>query len=164
MPRLSIILAVVATTVVQTFHMIEHFLQVYRVEVDHIPSRGGLAGPAVEAEWVHMAYNGTVMLLIVVAVVVLGGRVSNRPTALLVAAGAVQSWHTVEHVAKVSQHVITGQKVNPGLLGDYFNLYWFHFTINLAVYVPCLLAALLVLWELRPRALSAPALPRAARV
>lgn len=34
--------------------------------------------------------------------------------------------------------------MNPGVVGGYFDLVWFHFTINLAVYGLCLVAA--VVW------------------
>jgi parallel beta-helix repeat protein len=134
--------------VVQSFHMVEHFLQVYRVKVDHIPSRGGLAGPGVDSEWVHLAYNVTVLAMLVVAVAYAGRR-SEGARAAVVGATVVQAWHSIEHVAKVIQHVTLGAKVNPGVIGGNFDLVWFHFTINLVVYALGVLAALL--WILAQR-------------
>ncbi len=55
----------------------------------------------------------------------------------------IQGWHAIEHIAKITQHITTGAKVNPGLIGGYFDLVWFHFTINLVVYGLCVAAALL---------------------
>ncbi len=66
-----------ASLVVQTFHMIEHGLQVFRVRVDGVPSRGGLVGPGVEAEWVHLIYNVSVLLSVLV-IVAARSRVGNR--------------------------------------------------------------------------------------
>jgi hypothetical protein len=46
----------------------------------------------------------------------------------------VQGYHVLEHTAKLAQHIATGAKVNPGLLGGHVDLVWFHFAINLTVY------------------------------
>lgn len=129
--------AFLGVLLVQSFHMFEHALQVYRVHVDLVPSRGGLAGPGVDVEWVHLAYNGALMLFLVVAAKQWHRWPGRTP---LVAAVLIEGWHTLEHVAKVVQHVVTGAKVNPGLVGGYFDLVWFHFTLNLAVYALCLIA------------------------
>ncbi|MBW3595499.1 MAG: right-handed parallel beta-helix repeat-containing protein [Actinobacteria bacterium] len=122
---------------VQSFHMFEHALQVYRVHVDLVPSRGGLAGPGVDVEWVHLAYNAGLMLFLVIAAMQWDRWPGRTP---LVGAVLIEGWHTLEHVAKVIQHVVTGAKVNPGLVGGYFDLVWFHFTLNLAVYALCVIA------------------------
>jgi len=157
-PAHAVIAGFAFLLVVQSFHMFEHALQVHRVTVDHVPSRGGLAGPGVETEWVHLAYNVTVLALLA-AIALAARRLPGSGLTAVVAATGIQTWHAVEHVAKVFQHVVTGAKVNPGLLGTQFNLVWFHFTINLAVYVLCVVAAVLwgVAWwrsrtrrELRP--------------
>ncbi|MGI8407858.1 MAG: hypothetical protein ACR2L3_05045, partial [Actinomycetota bacterium] len=39
---------------------------------------------------------------------------------------------------KLSQHLITGAKVNPGLAGKAFDLVLFHYAINLMVYLALL--------------------------
>lgn len=139
-PREVVAFALLLGLVVQGFHMLEHFIQVFRVHADGVPSRGGIVGPAVDAEWIHFAYNGAVFLFLVTIVV--ARRRGWRPAGnvavgdgLLVAAALVQGYHVVEHSVKVAQHVITGAKVNPGLLGQEVNLVWLHFAINLAVYV-----------------------------
>lgn len=128
---------------VQSFHMVEHWLQVYRVHVDLIPSRGGLVGPSVEAEWVHLTYNSALWLFILLVFLELRRSSSDGRVGLMGGAVLIQGWHSIEHVAKIFQHITTGAKVNPGLLGNFTDLVWFHFTINLTVYGLCLAAALL---------------------
>lgn len=158
--RFSVLAALAVALVVQTFHMVEHVLQVHRVTVDHVPSRGGLAGPGVDTEWVHLVYN-LVLLAVLVAVALSSRGAALSGTSALVGAVLIQSWHGVEHVVKVFQHVTTGAKVNPGVIGGQFDLVWFHFTVNLAVYALCLLAAVLwgaALWRNRT-AVSRPADP-----
>ncbi|HEV3473184.1 MAG TPA: hypothetical protein VG408_08280, partial [Actinomycetota bacterium] len=132
----AILLLVVGGVLVQTFHMAEHVVQVLRVHADGIPSRGSIVGSIADTEWVHFGYNTMVLLLFAVLFTLRPGAGRARTIAGdVVAAGiAIQSFHVVEHIAKVTQHVVTGAKVNPGLLGTYFDLVWFHLTINLAVY------------------------------
>ncbi|MDP9067483.1 MAG: right-handed parallel beta-helix repeat-containing protein [Actinomycetota bacterium] len=147
---------------VQSFHMVEHALQVYRVHVDGVPSRGGIAGPAVEAEWIHFVYN--LVVLVGIGVVALGRARGWRPRgrvgagdSLLAAAVALQGYHVVEHSVKLVQHVQGGAKVNPGIAGAHVDLVLLHFGINLAVYLAVAGAALAYAWR---RDLTAPALRR----
>ena len=138
----------VAGLIVQTFHMIEHGLQVFRVRVDGVPSRGGLVGPVVEAEWIHFIYNGLVVAGLVAVVLARSrgwtppGRIAGADRLLLTAA-VIQSYHFVEHSVKLAQHVVGGAKVNPGIAGRFLDLVLFHYAINLAVYLACLGAGLL---------------------
>jgi hypothetical protein len=124
---------------VQSFHIVEHVLQAFRVHADGVPSRGGIVGPAVDAEWIHFTYNAVVLGGMAVGLAARyrgwrpagGARIGDW---FLAAAVGIQSYHLVEHTFKVVQHVVTGAKVNPGILGASFNLVWLHFAINLAVY------------------------------
>ena len=125
---------------VQSFHLVEHMLQVYRVHVDGVPSKGGIVGPVVEAEWIHFIYNTSVFAGI--AAVAIARRRGWRPgtglvwgDSLMGAAVVLQGYHVVEHSAKLYQHLTTGSKVNPGVLGGETDLVLFHYAINLAVYV-----------------------------
>jgi len=136
---------------VQTFHMVEHSLQVYRVHFDGVPSRGGLAGPRVEPEWIHLAYNAVVLvaLALIVAARARGWRPRGRVDLgdrLLLVACFVQGYHVVEHTAKVAQHLATGAKVNDGLAGRFVDLVFLHFGINLVVYIALVAAALAYTW------------------
>lgn len=149
-----------ACLVVQTFHMIEHGLQVFRVRVDGVPSRGGLAGPAVEAEWVHLIYNVSVLLAVVL---ILAARSrgweprgpSGTGDRFLVLAAAVQSYHVIEHTAKVVQHLASGAKVNDGIAGAFIDLVLLHFGLNLIVYVACLAASVAYVYRRGPVRLAA---------
>ena len=142
----------VAGLVVQSFHMLEHVVQVWRVYVDGVPSRGSLVGSVADTEWVHFSYNAAVLVLFGA---VLGLRRDWRPPGrarsadTMIATGfALQGYHVIEHTAKLIQHVTTGDKVNPGLIGGKIDLVWFHFGINAAVYVA--FAAALWLYLRRP--------------
>jgi hypothetical protein len=61
------------------------------------------------------------------------------PRALWVAAG-VQTYHLAEHGLKLAQHLTAGCHSCPGLLGQFGDLIWIHFTINLLVMAPMLVA------------------------
>ena len=139
---------------VQTFHMAEHVLQVYRVHVDGVPGRGGLAGPSVDAEVVHFLYNAAVLgMLVMVGVARRNGWApQGRLEAgdrLLAAAVLIQGYHMVEHSTKLVQHVVTGAKVNDGILGAFIDLVWLHYALNLAVYASFVGACVAYGWPLR---------------
>ncbi|HJR45071.1 MAG TPA: right-handed parallel beta-helix repeat-containing protein [Actinomycetota bacterium] len=132
---------------IQTFHMAEHTLQVWRVRIDQIPSRGGIVGPRVEAEWIHFAYNGAVVLAIAIVFVARArgwapaGRLDIGDR-MLTAGLLVQGYHFVEHSAKLFQHIQGGAKVNPGFAGGVVDLVLLHFAVNLIVYLAMVGAAL----------------------
>jgi parallel beta-helix repeat protein len=131
--------ALVVGLVVQTFHMAEHVVQVFRVRFDGVPSKGSLVGSVVDTEWVHFVYNSAVLggLAAVLLLRVFGWQPKGRAhfgDALLLVAAAVQSYHVVEHSAKLAQHLVTGAKVNPGFVGGQIDLVWLHFVLNLVVY------------------------------
>lgn len=147
--------AIMATGLaIQTFHMSEHALQLYRVKFDGVPSRGGIVGPVVEAEWIHFFYNGAVWAAM--ALLLVARRRGWKPRGnllagdrLLVAATVLQGYHFIEHSLKLSQHLATGSKVNPGALGHQVDLVLLHFSINLAVYAGFSGACLCYAWARR---------------
>lgn len=135
----AVTVGVTVGVIVQSFHMSEHLLQFFRVKIDGVPSRGGLAGPAVETEWVHLAYNLVVVMLM--AGLLVARRHGWGPQAwgwrdhLLVAGTALQGYHALEHAFKIGQHLDTGAKVNPGILGHAVDLVHLHLALNAAVYL-----------------------------
>jgi nitrous oxidase accessory protein NosD len=137
---------------VQSFHMLEHVVQLYRVRMDGLPSRGSLVGSVVDTEWVHFVYNAIV--LVGFAALLLLRRRGWKPSGtnlrlgdgLILSAVLLQSYHVVEHSLKVFQHVATGAKVNPGLLGNHFDLVLLHFGVNAAIYIAFIAAAIFYLW------------------
>jgi hypothetical protein len=47
-----------------------------------------------------------------------------------------QSWHFVEHIAKLGQHFTDGCISCPGILGFSFDLVILHFVYNLVTFIP----------------------------
>jgi len=130
----------VAGFAVQSFHMLEHLVQVYQVYVADSYIRSGLAGQKVDVEWVHFLYNLAVLGFLVWAwrLVRPGGAFAGavgRASGFLLAAFAVQLYHMAEHTAKIVQHLAWGIDPAPGIIGGAAGLVWFHFGINLTVYV-----------------------------
>jgi hypothetical protein len=72
----------------------------------------------------------------------------------------IQAYHFVEHTAKMVQHLVWGVKTAPGLLGGPVGLVWFHYGINLAVYIAMAVPVVLLArtW-LRDRSASGDLLP-----
>ncbi|HEX2029942.1 MAG TPA: right-handed parallel beta-helix repeat-containing protein [Actinomycetota bacterium] len=151
--------------VVQTFHMTEHAVQVVQVYVLDSQHRSGLLGSLIDTEWVHFVYNLAVFGFI--AGVWALGRPARRPAlprkaaSWALAALVVQGYHLAEHTAKIVQHVASGIDPAPGLVGGELGLVWFHFGINLAVYVAM---AIPVVALLRRRPAPRPVTPLPERV
>jgi hypothetical protein len=138
--------------VVQSFHMLEHGIQVVQVYVAESEVRSGLAGARVDTEWVHFAFNFAVLGFLIWAWRLLRpegsfGDRAGRGTPWLLAAMLIQVYHFAEHAAKVVQHVSTGVDPAPGIFGKTAGLVWFHFGINLAVYVGMAIPLGTVLWR-----------------
>jgi hypothetical protein len=119
---------------IQSFHMLEHGVQVYQTYVAQAEQRKGLLGSIVDTEWVHFGFNIAVLLFMAWAAALLWRSLPPGAASLLVGAVVIQGYHLAEHVAKIVQHLSTGVDPAPGLLGDNVGLVWFHFGINLAVY------------------------------
>ncbi|MGH2747808.1 MAG: right-handed parallel beta-helix repeat-containing protein [Actinomycetota bacterium] len=140
---------------VQSFHMLEHVIQFYRVHMEGVPSRGALVGSVVDTEWVHFTYNALVLGGLVALLVLrrrgwtpsgMNPAVGDR---LILASALLQGYHVVEHSLKVTQHVLTEAKVNPGLLGNHFDLVLLHFGLNAAIYLAFIAGAIAYLWPRR---------------
>lgn len=144
---------------VQTFHMLEHGVQVFQVYVAEGETRSGLAGQVADTEWVHFVYNAAVLAFMAWACRLLLSRrwgtvaLAATPAAgFLAGATLIQAYHFAEHAAKVVQHSALGIDPAPGIVGGRFGLVWFHFGINLAVYAGFALAVALLLWPAAIRA------------
>jgi hypothetical protein len=137
LPR-STVMVLAVGLVVTSFHMLEHIVQVFQVYVADAEHRSGLLGAWIDTEWVHFVYNLAVVGFVawLWRLVRPGGRAESRTGATwALAALVIQGYHVVEHTAKMIQHLALGVKVAPGLLGGPAGLVWFHFGINLAVFV-----------------------------
>lgn len=131
--------------------MPEHIAQVIQRFVFGLsPAQSsGIIG-ALDLEPVHFVYNISLMALILVTCFGLGfhkkgSPLRGRPLLFYSFWGsmAIQSYHSVEHTAKIIQFAQTGIQGTPGIVGLFeVNLIWFHFGINLVVYL-LMLAALI---------------------
>jgi parallel beta-helix repeat protein len=150
---------------VQSFHMLEHGVQVVQVYALDAEQRAGLLGRWIDLEWVHFTYNVIVLAFAwwIWRLVRPGGPEHTRlgASAPWVLAGvAIQGYHLVEHIAKMVQHLALGIRTAPGLLGGELGLVWFHYGINLAVYAAMAVpVAMLIRSWLRERSGATELLP-----
>jgi len=127
---------------IQSFHMLEHFVQVAQKFALSIRPAHGLIG-ALDLEWVHVAYN-TAVIIPMVAIFLYAGfhRRGSWPwkkpwIAYLFTAGVlVQGYHINEHLVKIVQHIQTGIQGTPGILGPFFDLALLHYYLNVFQYLP----------------------------
>jgi hypothetical protein len=139
-PASSIFLVALA---LQLFHQLEHVVQVAQAKVLGIKPAHGILGSLVDLEWVHFVYNsGLYILLLIAAAALLRDNRIRPPLGWLWLGGvlAVQTYHVLEHVVKIVQHVQTGADPAPGILGFTIDLVWLHFTINAIVTIAMIFA------------------------
>lgn len=125
-----------AALAVQLFHMLEHSVQVAQAKFLGIRPAHGILGSLVDLEWVHVVYNSGLYVLLVLATLAALNDPRVRPPAgwlWLGAVLAVQTYHTFEHIVKITQHLQTGADPAPGILGFVIDLVWLHFILNALV-------------------------------
>jgi nitrous oxidase accessory protein NosD len=140
-PRLDALFALLL--VVMIAHEAEHVAQVTQKDILHstcpMECRGVL-GSTFDLEWVHAAYNDSILVLLVLLYV--GYRMWRRDwrrrtwpwLALTLGIFIVQGWHVVEHTVKLDQWLENGHRSpTPGILGQHVRLIELHFTINTIV-------------------------------
>jgi hypothetical protein len=146
----------VTLVIFQGFHELEHLVQLIQVFALSIANGKGIVGSFVDVEPVHFAYNSIFLALLIATYVLLGlhregpRRVGAAPFALLTFALVAQSWHELEHVAKIVEYIQLGHRngtggilgIGPGALRPTFNLVLLHFSYNTLAYTPALLAFL----------------------
>jgi hypothetical protein len=135
-------LAFLALILVMAAHEAEHVAQLLQKQglENSCPKdcRGAL-GFLFDIEWVHFAYNSSIL----VALGVMWWLIRPPLLGFLSAAVAVQGYHAVEHVAKIDQWLSNGHmSPTPGILGKHFQLVELHFTFNTVVFVLALAAFL----------------------
>ncbi len=140
--ELFAVVTVVGGFLVQSFHMLEHVVQVWQTFAAQAQVRSGLLGASLDVEWVHLIFNAAVLAFLV-QVWRLGRTQgwlagSGGAAAWTLAALVLQSYHLVEHIARVVQYVFYGVPHPRGLLGQVVDLTWLHFGINTAVWVATL--------------------------
>lgn len=156
-------IAVVVFTLIlsyQTFHWIEHMVQVYQHGVLHIVTlhaHGILF--RLDLEWNHFAFNS--LYFFGLLFVFLGEKMYTRTFRTLkpwvaypfMIALFVESWHLVEHTVRIVQHVQTGCEPCTGIGGMYFDLIFLHGGYNMMTFTFPLIAYIagkyyLRLWKL----------------
>ena len=133
-------LAFLALILVMAAHEAEHvgqLLQKKGLENSCPRDCRGALGFLFDVEWVHFAYNSSIL----VALAVMWWLIRPPVLGFLSAAVAVQSYHAVEHVAKIDQWLSNGHvSPTPGILGKRLQLVELHFTFNTIVFVLALAA------------------------
>jgi len=107
------------------------------------PTGAGILGSWLDIEPVHMAYNTGFLALIVLCYLIGGfpGEVRRRHPFtfwLMTFVLLFEGYHVLEHVVKMAQFLETGMNGTPGIVGQFVNLVWLHFTYNTVAYVPLL--------------------------
>jgi hypothetical protein len=138
---------------VMAAHEAEHVAQVLQKEA--FPNRcpgdcRGALGFIFDIEWVHFAYNTSIFLALAGLVAAYGfwrpewRRAHPWALGALGAGMLIQSYHVVEHVAKLDQWFASGHKSpTPGILGQHvgapeahsFSLIELHFIFNTTVFI-----------------------------
>jgi hypothetical protein len=131
---------------VMAFHEAEHVLQVAQKDVAGASCPNdcrGLLGFAFDVEWVHVAYNHSLLLALALFYVGFGlwraaWRRANPAAWWSLTAGifVVQGYHVVEHSVKLDQWFANGgHSPTPGILGQHLSLVELHFAFNTAVFL-----------------------------
>lgn len=138
-----------AAMTVQSFHILEHIAQLIQKFGLGLSQAHGLLGGVFDREWLHFAYNSALLLPLLVIFIGYGLHrkgswfATRRPIhSAFIAAIGIQSYHVIEHTAKLFQYLMSGVESTPGILGSLIDLVWLHFFINLAVFLPMLLVFL----------------------
>ena len=134
--------------ILQGFHMVEHFAQMYQFFVLQVPA---FAAHGIlfflDLEWNHFHFNLAYFLLL--AYVFVWGKFydpkefSGRnpiPRYCFLTGFFVQGYHVLEHTARIGQFIQSGCTPCEGIIGWYFNGILFHFTINSITWILPLVA------------------------
>lgn len=127
---------------VQSFHMLEHIVQVIQKFVLQLPVAHGILGASLDFEPVHFTFNILYLGSVAVVWIIFTKtpiRKMNLIYGLFTFVLVFQSWHFVEHAVKLEQHFVNGCVSCPGILGYYFDPILLHFTYNAIVYIPLII-------------------------
>lgn len=155
-----------ALVVVMVGHEAEHLAQIgqkHALGATCPNDCRGLLGFAFDLEWVHFAYNASVLAALVGLYLWSGMWRGPRTLgwAALSAGIAIQGYHVVEHTQKMLQWLANGHRApTPGILGNHAPLIELHFAMNTLVSVLVVVGYLglgchRVLWRSRTPARAA---------
>ncbi len=145
-PTYAIVAFAFAMFLIQSFHMLEHYAQVFQKFTLGIKGPHGLIGQ-IDLEWVHFTYNVAVFIAMVGLFYAAEFHrrdgwpwVKNTSLATVFTAGVViQGYHVIEHVVRIIQHIQTGIQGTPGILGYILDPVLLHYYLNVIIYIPILL-------------------------
>jgi hypothetical protein len=138
---------------VMTAHQAEHVAQIWQKDVAlaSCPNEcRGLLGFVFDIEWIHFAYNTSILVAVVVLYAWTGlwrpewRRAAPAAWTALTGAIVLQGYHVVEHMEKLQQWLANGHRSpTPGILGTglapadgrNFSLIELHFLFNTVVFV-----------------------------
>ncbi|MEM0445236.1 MAG: hypothetical protein QXY54_04655 [Nitrososphaerota archaeon] len=135
--------AALTAFVAQTLHMFEHSVQMYQHVVLGLPTKlsNGLLF-FLDLEWNHFFFNTIYLLLLSIVLArmrvweSLGWHDSKLLPTLFLGGFLIQSYHVVEHTARLYEFLTTGCTPCTGIIGGFFNMVHLHFFLNLAAYLP----------------------------
>ena len=133
----------------QGFHQIEHTIETVQLQLLHHQSAHTLLN-GIDFEWLHFGANA--LLLYGLAAVVIGAGSAARQRwrreqrigwSFMVAALVVQSYHVFDHTVRLIEYIQAGGDTDPkGTVTHFVNPVWFHFGMNLTVFLGMLAAFL----------------------
>lgn len=153
--RKSAAITFLALVLFQGFHELEHLVQVIQRFALGIANGAGIVGAYFDGPPLHFFYNTLFLALLVLTYARLGmHRRESRydygaPAFYLMAFALVfQSWHELEHVAKLVQYYQLNYNnavggilaIGPGGILPLFNNVWLHFWYNTIAYLPIAVA------------------------
>jgi hypothetical protein len=127
--------------ILQFSHFLEHLIQVYQravLNIDTLHSHGVLF--FFDTELVHAAFNTGYGIALIVVFLAIG--LHRRASRILVGTGiwalfvaliALESWHVVEHIVRVSQHLVSGCQPCRGIFGQVTDVVYLHTFYNASV-------------------------------
>lgn len=123
----------ITVLIVQSFHMIEHVAQVLQKFLLGQPEAHGLLGTIFDFEWVHLIYNTSLEVALVLVFIWCRRATAHRVPRSLRAVVWFQGYHVIEHVVKMFQYYADGVTAPKGVLGFVVPTIWLHFWFNLIV-------------------------------
>lgn len=151
-------ITLVLAIVLQVFHDIEHFAQMYqRIWLKLSPQMAGGILFFLNVEWNHYLFNTGYFIMLVLVFYFLINDSSLFYSLVKSGSGRIimgsfifgfifQGYHVLEHTIRMDQYYRLNCSPCPGILGQYFDLAYLHFTFNMITTIfPALL--LLLLWR-----------------
>jgi hypothetical protein len=139
----SIAFVFLAAIVLQSFHMLEHVVQIHQHAILgwSIQDSSGLFA-VLNLEEIHWFYNaGYLILLAIVFKKCSFLKIYNRPNPhkvfvlLFNLSFFLQGYHVVEHSVRMVQYLQTQCVPCPGILGPFVDGVYLHFTLNFLVFI-----------------------------